>query len=142
MTDHCVELPPQFTLYTQVEVEHVHLSWTVPKSYASLFYRLDGMYNNREEFSITVVNQEYNVPILDSTDHLSLIISSISINGVKQITNQINIWPKKSKTRIAQPSVNDFFVENTLGNAWLSLKPNRNIGYFMCQYSSPATFQI
>lgn len=99
------EQPVQLGLQAQVEAQRVHLSWTIPRSYSPLYYRLDGLYNNLEPFVIVLVNQEYILPIPDRTDYVSLTVTAVSTSGIKQASSQITVWPKKIPQKPVAPLV-------------------------------------
>ncbi|THD28855.1 hypothetical protein D915_000289 [Fasciola hepatica] len=96
---------PQLKLEVQVQPRSVHLSWDSPKSYSPLYYRLDGLYNNGEEFITVVLDQECVLPILRTMEYLNVIVSAVSVQGIRQVSGQITVWPTKVPQKPAPPVI-------------------------------------
>ncbi|TPP58974.1 hypothetical protein FGIG_10769 [Fasciola gigantica] len=102
------ELHPELELKAHVGPDSVLLSWDLPKSYSPLYYRLDGLYNNGEEFIKVVLDQECVLPILERIEYVNIIVSAVSVDGIKQTSSRITVWPRQENLQTAGLSTPHF----------------------------------
>ncbi|THD28856.1 hypothetical protein D915_000290 [Fasciola hepatica] len=103
------ELHPELELKAHMGPDSVLLSWDLPKSYSPLYYRLDGLYNNGEEFIKVVLDQECVLPILERMEYVNIIVSAVSVDGIKQTSSRITVRPRQENLRTAGLSTPYFF---------------------------------